>query len=108
MPLALEASAVDLADSISVAVGDARGNGQRTSQRTYPKQRRPRPRALNRGRSHSQLDLLDLGHEPAGVVGQEGDHDAEHGVTEAANVQDVGPLRGLGGSVWLDVEKGCK
>lgn len=48
--------------------------------------------------------LLDLGHEPAGVVGQEGGNDAEHGVTEAADVQDVGPLRGLRRGVGLEVD----
>jgi len=41
-----------------------------------------------------QLYPLDLGHEPAGIVGQEGGYDAEHGVTEAADVQDVRPFRG--------------
>jgi hypothetical protein len=39
---------------------------------------------VSRGRSRSQLDLFDLGHEPAAVVGQEGSHDAEDGVTKAA------------------------
>jgi hypothetical protein len=31
-----------------------------------------------------QLDLLDFGHKAAGVVGQEGNHDAEDGVIESA------------------------
>ncbi len=41
-----------------------------------------------------RLHPLDLGHEPADGVGQEGGHDAEHGVTEAADVHDV--TRGSG------------
>jgi hypothetical protein len=36
-----------------------------------------------------QLDRFDLGHEPAGVVAQERGHNAEHGIAEAAHVQDV-------------------
>jgi hypothetical protein len=35
-----------------------------------------------------QLDLFDLAHKPAGVVGQEGGDGAEDGVTEAADVQN--------------------
>ena len=44
------------------------------------------------GASRLQLDRLDFGDEPSGVVTQvRGDH-VEHGVTEAADVQDVGTL----------------
>ena len=51
-----------------------------------------------------QLDGLDLGHEAAGVAAQERRHDAEHGVTEAADVQDVFPLRSLRRCVRLQVD----
>jgi len=44
-----------------------------------------------------QLHLLDLGHETAAVGGQESCYDAEHGVTEAADIQDVAMIRGLNG-----------
>jgi len=50
------------------------------------------------------LDRLDFGEEPAGVLGEEGGHDAEHGVTEAADVQHVAPIRGLGRGVRLQVD----
>jgi hypothetical protein len=47
---------------------------------------------LKPGAFRLQLDRLDFGDEPSGVVTQvRGDH-VEHGVTEAANVQDVGML----------------
>jgi len=51
-----------------------------------------------------QLDGFDFGHEPAGVAAQERGHNAEHGVTEAADVQDVFPLRSLRRCVRLQVD----
>ena len=51
-----------------------------------------------------QRDRFDFRDEAGGVVVQErGDH-AEHGVTEAADVQDVTPLRGLRRRVRLQVD----
>jgi hypothetical protein len=42
-----------------------------------------------------KLNCLNSFAETAGVVGEEGDHDAEYGVTEAADVQDVAAIRDL-------------
>ena len=54
--------------------------------------RTPPAQSLRPGASRLQLDRLDFGDEPSGVVTQvRGDH-VEHGVTEAADVQDVGAL----------------
>ena len=51
-----------------------------------------------------QRNRLDFRDEAGGVVVQErGDH-AEHGVTEAADVQDVTPIRGLRRRVGLQVD----
>ena len=51
-----------------------------------------------------QLDRIDLGYKAAAFVGQEGSHDAEHGVTETADVQHIAAIRGLGGRVRLEVD----
>ncbi len=52
----------------------------------------PSPVTQAGGVSHLQLDRLDFGDEPSGVVTQvRGDH-VDHGVTEAADVQDVSTL----------------
>ena len=42
----------------------------------------------------------------AASVGQEGGYDAEHGVTEAADVQYVATILGLGSRVRLEVDAG--
>jgi hypothetical protein len=42
----------------------------------------------NQGHSHLQLDRFDFGYESASIARKERRHDAEHGVTEAAVVQD--------------------
>ena len=42
-----------------------------------------------------QFDRLNLRDEAVGVVGEESRDDAENGVTEAADVQDVVTVRGL-------------
>ncbi len=47
--------------------------------------------------------LLRFGHESAGVLAQERGHGAEHGVTEAADVQESTPLGHLG-----DFERLCR
>src|SRR3990172_4925350 len=49
------------------------------------------------------LDRLDFADKPAGVLGGEGGHDTEHGVTEAADVQDVAAILGLGRGDILNV-----
>jgi hypothetical protein len=67
----------------------------------------PGPETRNRGHSRLQLGLLDLGYKPTSVIGQEGRHDAEIGVTEAADVYHLGGgrsgVRHDGGDVidWL-------
>ena len=61
---------------------------------------RPLRNALS-GRVGGQLCLLDIGPGLAVVIGQEGRADAEHGITEAADIQDVAAARGLGGRVRL-------
>ena len=55
-----------------------------------------------------QRNRLNFRDEAVGVVVQErGDH-AEHGVTEAADVQDVATLRGLRLQVDADQLRSCK
>ena len=49
----------------------------------------PVQRGLDAGAFSLQLDCLDLGYEPAAIVGQEYRHNTEDGVNEAAEVQDV-------------------
>lgn len=44
-----------------------------------------------------RINRLDVSDEPAGLLGEKRCHDAEHGVTEAADVQDVRALRRLAG-----------
>ena len=44
--------------------------------------------ALTLGSSSLQLYRLDLGHESAAVVAQDGRHDAEDGITKGVDVQD--------------------
>jgi hypothetical protein len=39
------------------------------------------------------------------VAGHEGRHDAEHGVTEAADIQDVAAVRRLNRAVRLEVDR---
>src|SRR4051812_31016399 len=51
-----------------------------------------------------QLNQFDLANEAASVVGKERSHDIEHGVTEAADVQNVVALRRLHGLVGLQVD----
>jgi hypothetical protein len=65
---------------------------------------RPSPQDVSRGALALQLHRLDLGHEPATIVGEKGGDNAERGVTEAADIQDVGPIRGLGRGVRLEVD----
>ncbi len=50
------------------------------------------------------MPLLDLGHEPAVVVAQEGGHNAAHGVTEAADVQDVAAMGAQAAYSKLDAD----
>ena len=52
-----------------------------------------------------QLDRLDFGDKPAGVPAEERGHDVEHGVIEAADVQDVAAVRGLRRVVRLAATK---
>ena len=47
--------------------------------------------------SNSQLHRLDFRHEPRRVEREERGHNLEHGVAEAADVQDVAAFRGLCG-----------
>ena len=51
-----------------------------------------------------QLDGFDFADEAGCVVFQERADDVEHGVTEAADVQDVVSLGCLAGSIGLDVD----
>lgn len=60
----------------------------------------PSPLNWTEGVSRLRFDRLDLGHEPAVIVGQEGSHDAGHGVTESAGVQDGSCTKALL-VVWL-------
>jgi len=62
--------------------------------------KRPRPE-VEPGAFSLQLDLLDLGHEPAAVIGHEGRDHAEDGVTKTADVQDVAAIWSLGSRVRL-------
>lgn len=62
------------------------------------------PRAgILTGPRTSQLDRLDLGHEPLRVGREERSHDIKHSITKAADVQDVVPVRGLRGRVGLQI-----
>ena len=64
----------------------------------------PGPIAQAGGVSSLQFDRLDFGDEPSGVVTQVRGNHVEHGVTEAADVQDVVSLGCLAGSVGLNVQ----
>jgi len=48
--------------------------------------------------------VASISDEPAGVPGEEGGHDDEHGVTEAADVQEGAAVRSLGRGVRLHVD----
>jgi hypothetical protein len=51
-----------------------------------------------------QFDPLDLGDEPVGTIIEERGNDAKHGVTEAADVQDVVAVRCLGRRAGVQVD----
>ena len=69
-----------------------------------PSQKKPLARSLEPGALTSQLHGLDLGHKATGIAAQERRHDAEDGVTAAADVQDVVAVGGLRRGVRLQVD----
>jgi hypothetical protein len=60
-----------------------------------PAHGKPLARWLEPGVSLLKFHGLDFGQEAGGVAAEERCHDTEHGVAEAADVQDVFPLRSL-------------